>query len=127
MYDAGKVIAGLVIFVGVALAPVWANLGGSAVKPEPKIATEERECVAPKDVIRVTHMDLLDEWRDRVVREGERSALTATGRTVTMSLTGTCMSCHANKAEFCDSCHNYLAVAPHCWDCHTAPEKGGLS
>ena len=29
-----------------------------------------------------------------------------------MSLTRTCMDCHSNKAEFCDRCHNYLAVRP---------------
>ena len=27
-------------------------------------------------------------------------------------------ACHANKAEFCDRCHNYAAVKPYCWDCH---------
>jgi len=36
------------------------------------------------------------------------------------------MKCHSNKKEFCDKCHNYMAVVPYCWSCHIAPkeEKG---
>ena len=47
----------------------------------------------------------------------------ADGKTVTMSLSGTCMSCHPNKKEFCDACHDYLAVSPYCWDCHVEPKE----
>jgi hypothetical protein len=35
-----------------------------------------------------------------------------------MSLEETCFSCHDDKSNFCDSCHDYTAVDPYCWDCH---------
>ena len=124
MYDGGKIVTGLVLFVGVALFPVWRSaLGEKTAPPQPKIVTQEKQCVASKDVIRATHMELLNQWREAVVRDGVRSTVTATGLHVDMSLTRTCLSCHSNKTEFCDSCHNYVAVSPYCWDCHVAPEE----
>jgi len=30
----------------------------------------------------------------------------------------TCLQCHTSKEKFCDSCHQYAAVKPYCWDCH---------
>jgi hypothetical protein len=33
------------------------------------------------------------------------------------------MECHSNKTKFCDQCHNYMGVAPYCWDCHIAPKE----
>ena len=39
------------------------------------------------------------------------------------SLSNTCMACHSNKTQFCDQCHNYLAVTPTCWGCHLDKEK----
>ncbi len=74
-------------------------------------------------VAALNHMDLLNEWRDTVVRKGERRYVSASGRAFDMSLTRTCMSCHTSKKEFCDSCHNYLAVVPYCWDCHVEPKE----
>ena len=41
-----------------------------------------------------------------------------------ISLAGTCMKCHSNKAEFCDRCHDYAGVSPDCWSCHVAPQEG---
>jgi hypothetical protein len=40
-----------------------------------------------------------------------------------MSLQNSCMKCHSNKKEFCDKCHNYVAVKPYCWSCHIAPKE----
>jgi len=41
-----------------------------------------------------------------------------------MSLQNTCMKCHLNKDTFCDRCHNYVGVAPKCWECHVEPGGG---
>ena len=38
------------------------------------------------------------------------------------TINAACMKCHANKAEFCDKCHNSNSVSPYCWDCHVAPK-----
>jgi len=82
-----------------------------------------KECVASTEYMRASHMDLLNEWRDEVVREGNRIYTSPNGKEFEMSLTKTCTNCHYNKKEFCDQCHDYLGVTPYCWDCHVEPPK----
>jgi hypothetical protein len=120
MHDGGKIIVGVAVFVILITFPFWSNLvrGEPAGVPDPKIVTEEEECVAPTEYMRSSHMALLNEWRDQVVREGYRVYVSANGQEHPMSLTNGCLECHPNKAEFCDECHNYLGVTPYCWDCH---------
>jgi hypothetical protein len=69
-------------------------------------------------------MQLLVNWREQVVRQGDRTYRTSDGRVYEISLTGTCiMKCHTVKADFCDRCHTYAAVkGPYCWDCHVDPK-----
>ena len=88
--------------------------------PEPKIDTDATQCVMPRDYMRASHMDLLDEWRDDVVRE-EDPWHVYDGKRHKKSLVGRCMSGQSNKVEFCDQCHDYVGVEPSCWDCHNAP------
>lgn len=128
MHDAGKIILGLVVFVGVSAFPIWYNaaFGKGAykleVQPPPNGATQ---CVAEtaNGYMRAEHMHILDEWRDIVVREGKRPRITVEGKDYEMSLSKTCMDCHSNKKEFCDACHDPLSVNPFCWDCHVEPEE----
>jgi hypothetical protein len=126
MYDTGKVIVGLLIFLGLLTFPIWYNVasGKGAVKPDPKIVTSEKACVEAADYMKAEHMDLLNDWREIVVREGRRVHVAPSGRKFEMSLSNTCMSCHSNKSEFCDECHDYLGVDPYCWDCHIEPKEG---
>jgi len=124
MYDGGKILTGLLIFFALVTMPFWGNaVSGEAAKPNLKIVTSEKECVQDKEVMREKHMEILNEWRDTVVRQGRRTYVDAHGKTVLMSLSQTCMNCHPNKAEFCDQCHNYLAVDPYCWECHVEPKE----
>jgi hypothetical protein len=124
MRDRGWILTGLTIFLALILAPVWQSaLHGAARQPEPKIVTKAKQCVEPTAEMRRNHMELLNAWRDTVVRHGRRTYLAADGKTITMSLSGTCMNCHPNKKEFCDTCHNYLAVSPYCWECHIEPKE----
>jgi len=74
--------------------------------------------------MKANHMDLLNQWRDDVVRKGVRIYKAGNGRKFEMSLSNTCMNCHSNKSEFCDECHGYGGVDPYCWDCHIEPEEG---
>ncbi len=126
MYDAGKIITGLILFLVLFTAPIWVNLasGTSAKRPDIKLPIEEKECVAATAYMKASHMDLIYEWRELVVREELRAYHSPAGKEYEMSLTKTCLSCHSNKAEFCDRCHNYVAVSPYCWDCHTEPKEG---
>ncbi len=125
MYDAGKILAGLLIFLCLITSPIWYNLAGgkASFRPDPKLPDRERECVAPKETIITTHMRLLNDWRDRVVREGDREYVSASGKVFNISLSEGCLKCHSNKAEFCDPCHNYVDVSPYCWDCHVEPKE----
>jgi hypothetical protein len=126
MYDAGKIIVGIVVFVILATSPLWFNALTKETPEEPKLqlpTNGSTECVEATEFMRTDHMELLNQWRNDVVRNGQRDYVSATtGKTYDMSLSRTCMDCHSNKAEFCDACHTYMAVSPYCWDCHVEPK-----
>ena len=127
MYDAGKIVLGLAVFVGVSAFPIWYNIaagkGAYAVQLEPP-PNGTKQCVAEtaNGYMRAEHMHILDERRNMVVRDGKRPKVTVDGVHYDYSLSKTCMNCHSNKEKFCDSCHTPAGVAPACWDCHVAPE-----
>ena len=125
MYDGGKVILGLAIFVLLVLFPfIYTNAaGGGAVKPDPQKPARGGDCVESTEYMKAWHMDLLNTWRDSVVRESNRVYVASDGEKHNMSLTRTCMDCHDDKSKFCDECHNYAGVSPYCWDCHNEPKK----
>lgn len=130
MYDGWKIILGLIIFVGIATFPFFYDMGKAAVPPpEPKIDTPEiqkmaeKKCIEEKFFMRAEHMVMLNDWRDLVVRDGNRLYIATNGKEYAMSLQNTCMKCHSNKKKFCDECHNYMAVKPYCWDCHIEPKE----
>jgi predicted CXXCH cytochrome family protein len=90
-------------------------------------ATHGEQCVAPTDVMRRDHMDLLDHQRDETVIDGVRSN--------PYSLVD-CVNCHAShddqgqairidaEGQFCQACHAYAAVKIDCFTCHAAlPEE----
>ena len=111
----------LIVFVAIVISPILLNLGKSAPAPEiilSETAEAAGECVRDKEYMTAQHMQLLDVWRDSVVRDGNRMYINAEGKSYNMSLSNTCLDCHSNKAEFCDRCHNYASVTPYCWDCH---------
>ena len=125
MYDAGKIITGLVIFLVLVTSPMWyqAAKGKLGTPPDLKIVTDAKTCVAPTEYMRSFHMELLNEWRNDVVRRDERLYVGLGDKLYYKSLSGTCMGCHPNKSEFCDRCHDYAAVSPYCWDCHVEPRE----
>jgi len=121
MKDKKIIFTCLIVFVIIALFPFWYNRGKAANAPDP-ILTEKAKaakmCVRSTDYMKAEHMQLLDYWRDSVVREGQRVYVNPDGKEYEMSLSNTCLDCHSNKAEFCDKCHDYASVRPYCWDCH---------
>lgn len=126
MNDKNKIVAGLIIFIAIIAFPFWYNMGKAAPAPELKLslkAKNAKECVLSKAEMTTGHMQLLDEWRENVVRTGKRIYLSSNGKEFNMSLTNTCLDCHEEKAEFCDKCHNYASVRPYCWDCHIDPKE----
>jgi [DsrC]-trisulfide reductase subunit J len=122
MRDRGIIWSGLAIFLALATFPVWHNLSAAVTSkgPNPSLPAAARQCVAPVAYMKTSHMRLLLDWRERVVRQGGREFTAFNGQHYNMSLTSTCLEqCHTSgKAEFCDRCHNYSAVSVPCWDCH---------
>ena len=114
MYDAGKIIAGLIIFILLLTFPIWYNVirGKASIVPDPEIVTKEKQCVESTPYMKESHMQLLDSWRDKVVRENMRLYEGIGGKTYNMSLSNTCLECHSNKDKFCDQCHDYVGVTP---------------
>lgn len=125
LYDAGKIIPGVIIFLLIFLYPLYSNIGGAAPVPKPLLPKPAvaKQCVLPTADMKAQHMQLVDNWRNWVVRDGQRIWTSPDGRAFNMSLTNTCMRCHNDKEKFCDQCHNYLGVKPYCWDCHLDPKQ----
>jgi hypothetical protein len=127
MYDSGKIITGLIIFLLLFTSPFWYNLsnGKSLIQPNPVLPSKanQKECVENTAFMRANHMVLLNDWRYEVVRTGNRNFTSETGKHFNMSLTNTCLNCHSDKAQFCDQCHNYVGISNYCWDCHNEPGK----
>ena len=94
---------------------------GAVVIPQPGKPDNARACVAPVEIMRREHMNLLMHQRDATVLDGERDG--------NYSLVG-CMECHnpAENAEsairypdpqhFCAGCHLYASVQIDCFECH---------
>lgn len=108
------------------LAALVTAVPAAADGPSFPRATGE-QCVAPADVMRRDHMDLLNHQRDETVLDGLRSN--------PYSLVA-CVNCHTSRDEsgvairidaegqFCQSCHAYAAVQIDCFSCHAAvPEQ----
>ena len=122
MYNKGTIIAGLAIFVLFVTFPIWFNGLDAGPLPKPELPPGgEKQCVAPAAEMRDKHMQLLNEWRDDVLRNADRVSVTVDGKEYRKGLQMACMQCHSNKEKFCDSCHEYAAVQPTCWDCHLTP------
>ncbi|RLB29100.1 MAG: cytochrome C [Deltaproteobacteria bacterium] len=153
MYDGWKIIVGLIVCLAFFTFPFFYDAGKAAKAPEPVLtpkAKEAKECVAPGAYMKRYHMQLLEDWRNTAVRGGERyydtgnptwhlrvmdkiaDATASAGerlyksverKVYYKSLQVTCMDCHSNKSKFCDQCHNYMGIAPYCWECHIEPEE----
>lgn len=131
MRDLPAILGGLAAFVAAVTLPFWYNAIKQAPRrlnlPRPAAASQ---CIAPPDVMRRSHMEMLNAWRDRRVRDGVRTATGMDGQVYTIALTHTCLEqCHGSKAEFCDRCHAYVGLkGPDCWSCHNAgrPSVAGL-
>ena len=118
---------GLALFLAAAAFPIWHAVGRAEgpAQPELELPEDASACVEDTEFMRANHMDLLNQWRHAVVRNGETEYASATGETFEMSLTATCMDCHGNRETFCKRCHDYANVEPPCWDCHVEPEGTG--
>jgi len=129
MNDRNIILTAVAVFVVVALFPFWGSWVSAGSGDPPELEKPGGDaCVMETEFMRESHMDLLNQWRDEVVRDGERFFTAAEGYTLPAgmereekSLSLTCLDCHS-KAQFCDRCHDYSAITPNCWSCHVIPE-----
>lgn len=126
MRDRIVICAALAIFVTLLTSPFWYARSATndlSKVPGLQLPVGEKECVAPTEFMRTSHMQLLVAWREDVVRRGQRQFIAHNGKIYDKSLSRTCLGCH-NKQEFCDRCHTYAGVSgPYCWNCHTVPQS----
>ncbi len=129
--DGGKIVAGLVIFIGFLAFPLMYNaaMGKDPGRPE-IVKPTSGKCIESVEYMRANHMVLLDEWRNWFVRDEDHYYSDSTKQQHKMSLTKTCLSskCHSNVSEFCDRCHDYAGVKSaggqlFCFDCHLIPKE----
>ncbi len=115
-------IGAFIIFM---LTPMLYNLAiGTTEPPKLTYPTGLETCIESTEYMNPYHMDMLNTWRDQVVREEVRIYTSGLDKKeYNMSLTNTCLNCHGDRAEFCDKCHEYAGVEPVCWDCHVTPEE----
>ena len=124
MYDSGKIIPGLAVFVLLITFPFWynnlvCNVGAVPAK-DPNLMPEMVQGAAfpndqkhpPAAEMRAKHMNVLQGIH-------VNAAANMKGQMPTMS----CLACHGgSKEQFCDSCHAYVSVkTPDCWACHAKP------
>ena len=122
MYDANKVIPGIIIFILFFTIPIWLNFGRLEAIPKPELPKKEKKCIESKEYMRAYHMKLLDDWRKKAIRENKYIYTASDGKKYFISLQRTCFKCHNDTEKFCDKCHNFVITHPDCWNCHIAPE-----
>ena len=124
MRDAGKIVGGFVIAVVVAAGPLWVGSARGVKDVALARAAGGERCLRPRAEMRQNHPTLLRNWRESVVRLGDRVHHSEDGVDVRISLTGTCLGCHGKASEFCDKCHAQAAVSLSCWQCHESSAPG---
>jgi len=128
----GRHIAGTIALLLALAAAVAA--GASAASASDTVGAPgaaKASCVEETAFMRRNHMDLLQNHRDRTVKDGIR--------TTRHSLEG-CVNCHADKETgsvvgrnaagkegFCAGCHRFVAVSPNCFDCHTTKRSAAVA
>jgi hypothetical protein len=126
MSDRTRIAAGLGVFLVLAAYPLWSALGATpgGAPPVLEAALDPSGCVEDTAYMSASHQQLLNEWRNAVVRDGELFYTSRSGDRWEMSLSGTCLQCHADYEGFCQRCHDYAAVEPRCWSCHLTAGGG---
>jgi cytochrome c1 len=125
MYDSGKIIPGLLIFVLLITFPIWYNNLSNA-KPVESPAPPDKAMLTgftfangkehPSAAeMRAKHMEVLQSFH--AAADPAKMAAAQKGEKMqTMS----CVMCHGSKEQFCDSCHANISEkkVPDCWNCH---------
>ena len=123
LYNAKAVTVGIVAFLVVCTSPFWAGFGSSDyTSPKVSLPKDAKECIEDTAFMKAEHMQLLNEWRDQALRQGNRVYVAKNGKKWIISLQSTCLKCHNDYEQFCDKRHKTNNVEPYCWSCHVLPK-----
>lgn len=108
--------------LGLLLSLAGGTLAGDL--PAPVIPKGKgKTCVADTEIMRRSHMQVLDHQRDETVRQGIRGGKFSLRE---------CVECHAvpgpggaavtaaDPKHFCTACHQFAAVKIDCFECHAS-------
>ena len=70
--DGGKIVGGIVIVLAVATGPLWVG-SARGVRETPAPPRTDAGCVEPREQMLADHPALLANWREQVVRLGQRN------------------------------------------------------
>jgi hypothetical protein len=118
------------LVVAVSLAVILFPLGYSVVSAPFSHGAEQPEpasgdyCLGSIDpaYMRFHHMELLQQARDEIVREGKTGDIMCEGRSVEVKLEN-CWQCHPSRERFCNRCHVAVNLYPNCFRCHYDPDE----
>jgi predicted CXXCH cytochrome family protein len=111
-----SLLVGLVLGLS-ALGQVQADTANGSSK-----AAQSDQCVRPTAFMRRNHFEVIKHQRDVTVHQGVRNTEDGLAK---------CVDCHAERdsggkaipvnaeGQFCDGCHDYVAVNIDCFSCHT--------
>lgn len=102
-----------------------AGLFAGVPKPIITAPAKGEKCVAPPEVMRRDHMEMLQHQRDETVHSGVRGAKASLQACVECHASKKTGSVAASKEDFCVSCHSYTAVKIDCFECHATRPKPG--
>ena len=131
-----NIVIGIVVFILVVTTPLWLNIGRGADAAAPEMSYDtpaikamgdDAHCIYDAEYMRTHHMEILAQWKEQAIRDGNREFVVPDGTKYEVSLQNTCLECHSNYEDFCKKCHDYNDVTPNCWTCHVEPtaKNGG--
>ena len=87
LYNAKAVTVGIVAFLVVCTSPFWAGFGSSDyTSPKVSLPKDAKECIEDTAFMKAEHMQLLNEWRDQALRQGNRVYVAKNGKKWNISL-----------------------------------------
>ena len=118
MRRSGTVLLGIALAAMLAAAPVAA--GGRTPKPLIEPAAAGTQCIAPPEVMRREHMNMLKHQRDDTVHGGIRAEKYSLKACIACHASQTTGSVSTKNTNFCQSCHTFAAVKIDCFECHAS-------
>jgi predicted CXXCH cytochrome family protein len=122
-----RAITAIMLAVTLSVTVGCSDTNGQQAVPGSSKAAKLTQCVRPTEFMRRNHFELIQHQRDITVHQGIRA---------TSDSLAACIACHVQydangkavpvntKGQFCNGCHEWLAVQPDCFGCHSTVPEG---